>query len=29
MMRASKDPDVRKSLGFAFAVAKAFAKHLK
>ena len=29
IMRASKDPDVEKSLGFAFAFAKAFAKHLK
>lgn len=29
MMRASKDPDVHKTVGFAFAFAKAFAKHLK
>lgn len=29
MMRAAKDPDVQKSVGFAFAFAKAFAKHLK
>ncbi|MDX1929914.1 MAG: DUF1641 domain-containing protein [Pirellulaceae bacterium] len=29
ILRASKDPDVEKSLGFAFAFAKAFAKHLK
>lgn len=28
MMRASKDPDVQKSVGFFFAFAKAFAKHL-
>lgn len=28
-LRATKDPDVEKTLGFAFAFAKAFAKHLK
>lgn len=28
-LRATKDPDVQKSVGFAFALAKAFAKHLK
>ncbi|MCA9259257.1 MAG: DUF1641 domain-containing protein [Planctomycetales bacterium] len=28
-LRAAKDPDVQKSLGFAFAMAKAFARHLK
>lgn len=28
-MKATKDPDVQKSLGFFFAFAKAFAKHLK
>ena len=28
-MRASKDPDVQKTIGFAFAFAKAFSKHLK
>ncbi|MEZ6096824.1 MAG: DUF1641 domain-containing protein [Pirellulaceae bacterium] len=29
LMRATKDPDVQKSIGFFFAFAKAFAKHLK
>ena len=29
IMRASKDPDVQKTIGFAFAFAKAFSKHLK
>lgn len=29
MMRASKDPDVQKTVGFAVAFAKEFAKHLK
>lgn len=29
MLRASRDPDVQKTLGFGFAFAKAFAKHLK
>jgi uncharacterized protein YjgD (DUF1641 family) len=29
IMRATKDPDVQKSLGFAFAFAKEFAKHIK
>lgn len=29
MMRATKDPDVQKTLGFFFAFAKAFSKHLK
>ncbi len=29
MMRASKDPDVQKTVGFAFAFAKEFAKHLQ
>jgi uncharacterized protein YjgD (DUF1641 family) len=28
MMRAAKDPEIQKTLGFAFAFAKAFAKHL-
>jgi uncharacterized protein YjgD (DUF1641 family) len=28
-LRATKDPDVQKSVGFFFAFAKAFAKHLK